>query len=119
MGERLTMMIKRGDIFWMALDIQSDSRIIHGKRPVVVVSNNTANRFSPIVSVIPVTRQIKKTLPTHVMVVGYGLPDPSTILTEQVLSIDKSNLLEKIGTLTGTTEMLKIDHCLCIQLGVA
>ena len=113
------MMIRRGDIFWMNLDENVDSCVICGTRPVIIVSNDTANRFSPTISVIPVTSQTKKALPTHVEINGHGLPSASTALTEQLLCVDKSKLLQKIGTLAGTDEMLKIDYCLRIQLGVA
>lgn len=113
------MKINRGDIFWTKFSKQEGSRIIYGTRPVVVVSNDTANRFSPIISVVPVTQQNKKELPTHVKIAGYGLAVPSTVLTEQVLSVDKTNLIDKIGTLAKTDALRQIDQCLCIQLGVA
>jgi mRNA interferase MazF len=116
----LKMMIKRGDIFWINFAKQDGSHIICGKRPVIIVSNDTANRFSPVISVVPVTTgQKKKALPTHVQISGYGLSNPSTVLTEQLLSVEKSNLLNKIGTLSDTDDLRKIESCLCIQLGVA
>ena len=87
------MMIKRGDIYWAKLAEQKDSNVICKTRPVIVVSNNTANRFSPILSVVPITGQKKKTLPTHVEISGYGLPGTSIALIEQVICIDKTNLL--------------------------
>jgi len=113
------LMIKRGDIYRMNCAKRTDSHIIYGERPVIVVSNDTANRFSPVISVVPVTSRKRKLLPTHVAVEGYGLAEPSTVLTEQVLSVNKTDLLDKIGTLAKTDEMLKIDRCLCIQFGVA
>ena len=113
------MMIKRGDIYWAEFTKQKDSNVIYKNRPVIVVSNNAANRFSPIISDVPVTGQKKKMLPTHVRISGYGLPGVSTVLTEQVISIDKTSLLNKIGALADTDELREIDKCLCIQLGVA
>ena len=113
------MMIKRGDIYWAEFTKQKNSHVIYKTRPVIVVSNNTANRFSPIISVVPVTGQERKMLPTHVKISGHGLPGASTVLTEQVISIDKTSLHNKIGTLAGTDELREIDKCLCIQLGVA
>jgi len=113
------MAIKRGDIFWMELPRHVGSRIIHGLRPVIVVSNDVANHYSSIVCVVPVTKQNKKALPTHVLIDGYGLPGASTVLIEQVLTVDKEKLLEKIGTIAKTVKMLEIERGIRIQLGVA
>jgi len=111
-------MVKRGDIFWVNFKL-GGRHLICGKRPAIIVSNDTANTFSSIVNVIPLTSQNKKILPTHVVICGYGLTRPSIALAEQVVSIDKSNLLGKIGTLVTTSKMIEIDHCLRIQLDVA
>jgi len=113
------MEIKRGDIFWVSFNEQKGSNVIYKTRPAIVVSNNTANRFSPIVSVVPTTTQKKKLLPTHIEISGYGLSHPSIVLAEQLVSINKAALVHKIGTLEGTDDLRKIDHCLRIQLGVA
>jgi len=113
------MIIRRGDIYWAKLPEQKGSNLIQKNRPVIVVSNDTANRFSPIVCIVPITGQCKKILPTHVRISGFGLLDTSTALTEQVMSVDKTILYNKIGTLVDTDEMQKIAQCLCIQLGVA
>ena len=113
------MTIKRGDIYWAKLTVQKGSNLINKTRPVVVVSNNTANRFASIVCIVPITGKQKKLLPTHVRISGYGLPSVGTALTEQVMSVDKAILSDKIGTLANTDEMRKIAKCLCIQLGVA
>lgn len=113
------MEIKRGDIFWVNFSKQKCSNEICKERPAIVVSNNTGNRFSSMVSVVPTTTQKKKLLPIHIEISGYGLPQPSIVLAEQLVSIDKTALGRKIGSLAGTDDLRKIDRCLRIQLGVA
>jgi mRNA interferase MazF len=113
------MSIKRGDIVLVDFTKQANDFIILGKRPAVVVSNNTANCKSPIISVIPMTSQNKKPMPTHIIIRGYGLSKSSTVLAEQVQSVNRANIIKKIGTLANTEDMQKIDCCLRIQLGVA
>jgi mRNA-degrading endonuclease toxin of MazEF toxin-antitoxin module len=113
------MNIKRGDIFWANIGMLPDSNIIHGRRPVIVISNNNANIFSPIITVLPLTCRDKKPLSTHVLITGFGLRYPSTVLTEQVLTIDKSILQQKISSIAKTDTMKQIEACLCQQLDVA
>ena len=111
------MKTSRGDIFWCDLDKRTDSRVVYGIRPVVVVSNDSANFFSSVISVIPLTKQRKKELPTHVIINGYGLQHSSIALSEQVMSVDVRRLGKKIGSLAGSREMAEINKCLCIQFG--
>jgi len=113
------MKVKRGDIFWINFSKREGSRVIYGTRPVIIVSNDIANHFSPVVSVVPVTQQNKKPLPSHVRIAGYGLATISTALTEQVQTVDKIQLLDKIGSLANTDKLQEIDQCLRLQLGVA
>lgn len=71
---------------------------MRGKRPVVLVSNDTANEHSPVVTVVPLTSRLyKHHLPTHVFMTGSGLSVSSLALCEQVMSFDKNQLIKKIG----------------------
>lgn len=90
--------IKRGDIFWAELDKRSGS-IQSGTRPVIVFQNEVGNKFSPTVIVVPLTsKQSKKKLPTHVTIPKKcGVPCDSIALTEQITTINKSQLGDKIG----------------------
>lgn len=112
-------MIERGDIFIVTLDKLPNNSTINGTRPVIVVSNNRANTYSSLVTVVPLTRKNKKPMPTHIHLEGYGLDWPSTVLAEQVLTISKTTLSKKIGTINGTNIQSEIDRCIRLQLDVA
>lgn len=92
------MVIKRGDIFYADLTPVVGSEQ-DGIRPVLIVQNNLGNKYSPTVIAIPITTQKKPMLPTHIPVLKdkYGLPKDSIILTEQLRTLDKSRLKQKIG----------------------
>lgn len=111
--------ILRGDIYMATLETEENSHVIRGVRPVIVVSNNTVNYYSPVINVIPLTAQKKKPLPVHVDLSGFGLAKDSTAIVEQVLTIDKSSLVKRIGSLAGTEKMQEIVSALKIQLDVA
>ncbi|HZJ76856.1 MAG TPA: type II toxin-antitoxin system PemK/MazF family toxin [Oscillospiraceae bacterium] len=93
------MIIKKGDIYYADLSpvIGSEQG---GIRPVLVVQNDIGNRYSPTVIIAAITSQINKAkLPTHVEIRGedYGLSKDSVLLLEQIRTIDKKRLGEKIG----------------------
>jgi mRNA interferase MazF len=91
-----------------------------GVRPVLVVQNDIGNKYSPTVIVAAITSQINKAkLPTHVEISAsdYGLPKDSVILLEQIRTIDKKRLREKIGYLSAET-MKKVDEALQISFGL-
>lgn len=89
---------KRGDLYYADLSpvIGSEQG---GTRPVVVIQNDVGNKYSPTIIISAITSQINKTkLPTHVEVEqGFGLPKNSVVLLEQIRTIDKKRLREKIG----------------------
>ncbi len=93
-------MIKRGDIYYADLTPVKGSEQ-DGIRPVVIIQNDVGNKYSPTVIVLPITSQAKNYLPTHIKIEGgrYGLPKKSIILAEQIRTIDKIRLKEKIGML--------------------
>ena len=103
----------RGEIYRAALDPVLGSEQ-GGTRPVVVVQNNVGNRYSPTVIVLAVTSRMNKArLPTHIEVpspIG-GLPRDSVILAEQVRTLDKQRLTERLGALPESV-MAQVDRAL-------
>src|SRR5574344_2442008 len=93
------MIVKRGDMFYADLSPVVGSEQ-GGIRPVLVIQNNMGNKYSPTVIVSAITSQINKNkLPTHIELDSeeFGLKSDSVVLTEQIRTIDKSRLKEKIG----------------------
>ena len=112
------LMIMRGDLFSACLDPVVGSEQ-GGIRPVLVVQNDVGNRYSPTVIVLAITGQVNKTrLPTHVPVEahGTGLQKDSVILAEQIRTLDKRRLREKIGSLRPEV-MQKVSEAMMISLG--
>ena len=96
------IMILRGELYIADLDPVVGSEQ-GGLRPVLVVQNDMGNRYSPPVVVLAVTSQLQKArLPTHVQVpaAGHGLQKDSVILAEQLRTLDKRRLHERIGRLS-------------------
>ena len=88
-----------------------------GTRPVVIVSNDAANRFSPVITAVPLTSNLHKTaLPTHVLLRERGLTSPSLALCEQILSMDKSCLIKRIGIVESSFARFALRHALLVQL---
>lgn len=78
-------MCRRGDIYIARLDKDAEGSLQSGNRPVLVVSNDMANKHSPVITVVPITSQMgKRKLPTHVRIEDCGLPKPSIVLGEQI-----------------------------------
>jgi mRNA interferase MazF len=111
-------MIKRGDIYYVNLGKPQGSKQ-GGVRPAVVMSNNLNNRYSPTLTIIPLTSNLnKRELPTHVFVdKKCGLDKDSLALAEQVTNIDKSCVLEYI-TKCPKTIMYQISIAYGIQGGL-
>ena len=104
--------IKKGDIYYAMLDPVIGSEQ-DGKRPVMVVQNNLANKHSPTIIVAPITTVIKKTyLPTHIVIFKNNfLKKDSTVLVEQVRVIDKTRLITFLGKLNDM-QIQKVDNAL-------
>ncbi|WP_253905570.1 type II toxin-antitoxin system PemK/MazF family toxin [Bacillus sp. THAF10] len=112
-------MVVRGDIFLADLSPVVGSEQ-GGVRPVLVIQNNIANRFSPTVTVAAVTARIRKAkLPTHIEIDAkkYGLSKDSVILIEQTKTIDKTRLIDKI-TQVDAEVMGKVEDALLVQFGL-
>jgi len=113
------VLVRRGDIFYADLNPVVGSEQ-GGIRPVLVVQNDVGNKYSPTVIIAAITSQIDKAkLPTHVELksADYGLEKDSVILLEQLRTIDKRRLKEKI-TFLDQDIMEKIDEALKISLGL-
>jgi len=115
-------MCRRGDIYYADFGIKNGSSEQGGIRPVVIVSNNKANANAPVITVVPLTTKIwkKPYLPTHVQIpysVSTGLHRRSMALAEQVETIDKRKLAERIGEITDSLLMDQITIALQIQIG--
>ncbi|MDO5302065.1 MAG: type II toxin-antitoxin system PemK/MazF family toxin [Tissierellia bacterium] len=114
------MFVKRGDIFYADLNPVVGSEQ-GGMRPVVIVQNDVGNKYSPTTIVAAITSNQNKTrLPTHVRVCASrnDLPKNSVILLEQVRTIDKKRLKDKIGKFDEAT-MEKVDEAVRISLGIS
>ena len=113
------MSIKRGEIYYADLSPVVGSEQ-GGVRPVLIVQNDIGNKFSPTVIAAAITSQrFKSNLPTHIRVDadGCGLAKDSIVLLEQVRTIDKQRLREKMGIL-GKHDMNKIDKALSVSFGL-
>ena len=111
-------MIKRGDLFYADLSPVVGSEQ-GGVRPVLVVQNDVGNRYSPTVIAAAVTSKLDKArLPTHIELYGedFGLSRNSVILLEQIRTLDKRRLKDRIGSLP-TGVMRRVDDALKISLG--
>ena len=109
--------IKRGYLYYADLSPVVGSEQ-GGVRPVLIIQNDIGNKYSPTVIVAAITSQINKAkLPTHIEISAheYGLNKDSVILLEQIRTIDKKRLREKIGCLDKNM-MLKVDNSLQISL---
>lgn len=113
------MTVKRGDIYYADLSpvIGSEQG---GLRPVLIVQNDVGNKYSPTVIAAAITSQINKTkLPTHIELYAdnYGLAKNSVILLEQVRTIDKRRLKEKMGHLDDGL-MTQVNDALTVSFGL-
>ncbi|MBS4959669.1 MAG: type II toxin-antitoxin system PemK/MazF family toxin [Clostridiales bacterium] len=113
------MVVRRGDIFYADLSpvIGSEQG---GIRPVLVVQNDMGNKHSPTVICAAITSQINKAkLPTHIELScdRYALAKDSVVLLEQIRTIDKKRLREKVSRLDRPM-MSRIDDALLISLGI-
>jgi mRNA interferase MazF len=113
------LIVKRGDVFFADLSPVVGSEQ-GGIRPVLIIQNDIGNRFSPTVIVAAITAQIQKAkLPTHVEIEAeaHGFDRDSVILLEQIRTIDKQRLTDKITHLDEET-MRKVDDSLQISVGL-
>ncbi len=114
------MNIRRGDIYYADLSPVVGSEQ-GGMRPVLIVQNDVGNRYSPTVIAAAITSKLGKSkLPTHIDIPGAntGLAKDSVILLEQVRTIDKKRLKEKMGHLDEVT-MSSVNNAIEVSLGLS
>ena len=113
------MQIKRGDIYYADLSPVVGSEQ-GGVRPVVIVQNDVGNKYSPTVIAAAITSKINKAkMPTHIEIDAetFGLPKDSVVLAEQIRTIDKKRLKERIGHLDDEY-MMKVNEALNVSFGL-
>lgn len=111
--------IRRGDIYYADLSPVVGSEQ-GGLRPVLIVQNDVGNRYSPTVIAAAITSQLGKAkLPTHIDVYAekYGLVKDSVILLEQIRTIDKTRLREKMGHLDDVL-MQRVNNAITVSFGL-
>lgn len=111
--------VKRGEIYYADLSpvIGSEQG---GLRPVLIVQNDTGNKHSPTVIAAAITSQINKArLPTHIELEArsYGLTKDSVVLLEQIRTIDKRRLKERMGSLDERL-MNQVDSAIAVSFGL-
>lgn len=114
------MVIKRGDMFYADLSPVVGSEQ-GGIRPVLIIQNDVGNKYSPTVIAAAITSQTNKTkIPTHIEIDSQkcGLKSDSVILAEQIRTIDKSRLKEKIGHIEDESVISKINNALGVSFGL-
>ena len=114
------MIVKRGDMFYADLSPVVGSEQ-GGIRPVLIIQNDLGNKYSPTVIAAAITSQTNKTkLPTHIELGENkcGLKSNSVILTEQIRTIDKSRLKEKIGHIDDTEIISRLNNALGVSFGL-
>ena len=111
--------VRRGDIYYADLSPVVGSEQ-GGVRPVLIVQNDTGNRHSPTVIAAAITSQLGKAkLPTHnaLAAQGSGLPRDSVILLEQIRTLDKKRLRERMGRVDSAV-MEKVDAAIAVSFGL-
>lgn len=116
------MQIKRGDILIVDLKQKSGTSLQAGIRPAVVISNNKANTYSRVITVVPLTSKIykKRYLPTHVFIKKQemgGLERHALVLAEQITSIAVDNIIQQCGNVRKKA-MDRITKAVEIQMGI-
>ena len=114
------MIVKRGEIYYADLSPVVGSEQ-GGVRPVLIIQNDVGNKYSPTVIAAAITSQINKAkMPTHIELSAceYGLNKDSVILLEQIRTIDKKRLREKIGRLDEVL-MSRVNNALSISFGLS
>jgi mRNA interferase MazF len=109
---------KRMDIWYAHLRENTGTSVQEGSRPVLVISNDMANKNSDVVTVIPLTSQMKRIeLPTHCIIRDL-LDEDSVVLAEQITAIPKWRLHRKLCSCTDEVQVNEIERAVKVQLGL-
>jgi mRNA interferase MazF len=111
--------MRRGDIFFAALDPTVGAEI-QKTRPVLVVSNNVANKASSVITVLPLSSQVAKVFPFEVLLPASdtGLSKDSKAMAQQVRTLDKQRLSSRRSGLVPSKKMLDVDAALRLHLSL-
>lgn len=114
------MDVKWGDVVFVDFTDNARDSEQSGIRPAIIIQNDKGNEHSPTTIVASITSQEKRYLPTHVVVKPYqsGLNKVSTILMEQIRTIDKSRIISKVGHIEPDWLVEKIKKSLTISLNM-
>ena len=114
------MDVKWGDVIYVDVGNEAKGSEQKGNRPAIIIQNDTGNRYSPTTIVAFITSQEKRYLPTHVIVKPWqsGLNEVSTIMLEQIKTIDKSRIISKVGNIETDWLKEKIKKSLTISFGM-
>ena len=113
------MPVRRGDIYWVDFGTPRGSEQ-GGRRPALIIQNDTGNMSSPTTIIAAITSKKKVSYPFHVDISALesGLPQDSTVLLEQLLTINKSRLISRVGGLSNA-KMGEVDRALQASLGLS
>ena len=106
------IMYSFGEIYMAEIPEITDFHIRQGISPVLILSNNTYNKTSPVVTVVPIMSKIKKDQHTHVRVLGHGLEKDSVILCEHIMLLDNNRLIKHIGTISDSETINKVENAI-------
>ena len=108
----------RGEIYWVDFGIPKGSEQ-GGRRPALILQNDTGNSSSPTTIIAAITSKNKKNYPFHVEISASesGLPQDSTIMLEQILTVDQSRLVGRVGGLS-IMKMREVDKALHVSFGL-
>lgn len=113
---------RRGEI-WMCHLNSKDGSVQNGYRPVLILSNNKNNTYSTTLNVVPITSKMnKRKLPVHIELRNYweyGLKVPSTLMLEQITTINSEHLSKCIGRVTDKETLYNISNAIAIQLSLS
>jgi mRNA interferase MazF len=112
-------LMKRGDIYFAQLDPTRGAEI-QKTRPVVIVSNDVANRASSLVSIVPISSNISRVFPFEVPLTAEqsGLPKDSKAMAQQIRTIDKSRLAHQRSGYLKPKQLTALDEALRLHLGL-
>ena len=112
-------MMRRFEIWLADLPTAKDSSMKKGRRPVVIVSTDNIYAELPYISVVPLTRDLtSQKLPSHVLLCSRCLDHPSRALCEQVMTLDKSRLRRRIGSVEDPYDRFALNRALAVHLNL-
>lgn len=113
------MTFYRGDIVLCKMNSVGE-HTQHGTRPAIIIQNNTGNKYSETLIVIPLTSRVKKPMPTHCFIPSNattGIIRHSTAMCEQITTIGKEDVIRKTGNVS-SRDMERLEKCIACSLGL-